>query len=49
MLVFTSYMAMVMMVYTSAGHPRYFNQLYSGLSETGIIAQMVSAATNTSV
>jgi len=33
----------------TVGHPRYFNQLYSGLNETGMIAQMVSAATNTSV
>ena len=25
----------------TAGHPRYFNQLYSGLNETGMIAQML--------
>jgi len=28
-------------VTATAGHPRYFNQLYSGPNETGMIAQML--------
>eukprot|EP00794_Sanderia_malayensis_P003132 gene3132-3600_t len=32
-----------------AGHPRFFNQLFAGLDITGLMAQWVTAATNTSM